>query len=314
MSKTSKSTPAANGPTLHSLQPIVDRVPGLTVVERRGGLVIDVAIDAARASIALQGAQVLSWAPAGHDDVLWCSPLSPLGGGKAIRGGIPLCWPWFGPNADDSAKPQHGFARNITWDLVDVTDLDNDDGHLVLTFGLPAEAPMRTLFPHAAQALLFVDIGRTLTIRLETENIGNTSFTITDALHTYVRVGDVSRVRIDGLDGATYRDNAAGGRITHQDGPLTVSKETVALFDIAPAVANIVDPVLKRCISVMREPDSRSTIVWNPGATAAAMADIPKGGEAGFVCVESGDIGAAAITLEPGDCHACGVTYAVARV
>jgi D-hexose-6-phosphate mutarotase len=299
-------------PSLAALQRMVANVAGLTAVERRGGLVLDVAIASARASIALKGAHVLSWTPEGHTDVLWCSPLAAFGGTSAIRGGIPLCWPWFGPHATDPKRPQHGYARNAMWDLVDVSDLDDDGGRLVLTFRLPAGAGQAHGLG-TQQPTLFVDIGRTLALRLETENSGTETVTLSEALHTYFRVGDVSRVRLDGLDGAAYRDNADGGRAKTHAGPLSITKETVALFDRAPAVANLVDPVLKRCISIMREPDAASTVVWNPDG-GATIADIPPGGAAEFLCVESGNIGAAAVSVAPGDTHTCSVVYAVEKV
>lgn len=287
---------------------MIAAVPGVHLGQSRGGLVLDIATDAATATIALQGAQVLSWAPRGHDDMLWCSPVSPLGGGKAIRGGIPLCWPWFGLHEDDT-KPQHGYARNLVWDLVDVAALDDDGGHIVLTLRMPLVARERNLFAAGANATAFIDIGRRLSVRLETDNTGNEPFTIREALHTYFRVGAVSAITIDGLDGGTYRDNTDGGREKRQSGPLSIRGETVALFDVSPERTTISDPVMKRRILIARDPDSRSTVVWNPGAAAAAMIEIPKGDQTRFVCVESGNIGASAVTVEPGDNHACGVTY-----
>lgn len=293
------------------LMRLLGSVEGVRLGQSRGGLVIDVATRAATATIAVQGAQVLSFAPRGHDDLLWCSPISPLGGGKAIRGGIPICWPWFGPHADKN-KPQHGFARNMNWDLIDAVELDDDGGHVVFTFRLPQRAKEREMFAEGANATLFIDIGRTLSLRLETDNEGDEPFTISEALHTYFSVGAASAIEIEGLSGAIYRDNTDGGREKQQTGPLAIRRETIALFDTSPGVVSISDPVLKRRINIARDADSRSTVVWNPGASAASMIEIPKGDETRFVCVESGNIGAAAITLAPGEAHSCGVSYRLA--
>lgn len=290
---------------------LLNAVEGVRLGQSRGGLVIDVTTRAATATIALQGAQVLSFVPQGHDDLLWCSPVSPLGGGKPIRGGIPICWPWFGPHGDAN-KPQHGYARNLNWDLIDVVELDDDGGHVVLTFGLPQRAKERDLFADGANAMLFIDVGRTLSLRLETDNEGDEPFTISEALHTYFSVGAASAIEIDGLSGAAYRDNTDGGKAKTQTGPLSIRSETIALFDTSPAVLRIADPVLKRRIEIVRDADSRSTVVWNPGASAAGMIEIPKGDETRFVCVESGNIGASAVTIEPGESHSCGVTYRLA--
>lgn len=290
---------------------LLNAVDGVRLGQSRGGLVLDIATPAATATIALQGAQILSFAPRGHDDMLWCSPVSPLGGGKAIRGGIPICWPWFGI-VEDKAKPQHGFARNLVWDLVDVAQLDDDGGHVVLTLKLPREAKEREHFAAGAQATAFIDVGRTLSLRVETDNEGDEAFTINEALHTYFSVGAVSAISIDGLSGVRFRDNTDGGREKTQSGPLAIRAETVALFDTSPDVLTITDPVLKRRIRIVRDSDSRSTVVWNPGAAAAGMIEIPKGDETRFVCVESGNIGASAVTIEPGESHACGVSYTIA--
>ncbi len=289
---------------------LLNAVDGVRLGQSRGGLVIDVATPSANATIALQGAQILSWAPRGHDDMLWCSPVSPLGGGKAIRGGIPICWPWFGMH-EDTAKPQHGFARNLVWDLVDAAQLDDDGGHVVLTLKLPRRATEREHFVYGAQATAFIDIGRTLSLRVETDNEGDEPFTITEALHTYFSVGAASAISIEGLAGRTFRDNTDGGREKTQTGPIAIRAETVALFDVSPELLTIRDPVLKRRIRIARDADSRSTVVWNPGAAAANMIEIPKGDETRFVCVESGNIGRAAIPIAPGESHACGVTYSL---
>ncbi len=294
---------------------LLNTVEGVRLGQSRGGLVIDVATRAAAATIAIQGAQVLSFAPRGHDDLLWCSPVSPLGGGKAIRGGIPICWPWFGPHADTAqgqVRPQHGFARNLNWDLIDAAELDDDGGHIVLTFRLPQRAKERELFTVGANATLFIDIGRTLSLRLETDNEGDEPFTIREALHTYFSVGAASAIEIDGLSGSTYRDNTDSGRAKTQTGAMSIRSETIALFDKSPDVLSIADPVLKRRIEIVRDAGSQSTIVWNPGASAAGMIEIPKGDETRFVCVESGNIGACAISLAPGDSHSCGVSYRLA--
>lgn len=288
----------------------LNAVDGVRLGQSRGGLVLDIATNAATATIALQGAQILSWAPRGHTDMLWCSPVSPLGGGKPIRGGIPICWPWFGPH-EDATKPQHGFGRNLVWDLVDIAQLDDDGGHTVVTLRLPSEAKERGLFADGAMATAFIDIGRTLSLRVETDNEGDEPFTITEALHTYFSVGAASAIMIDGLDGATYRDNTDGGRAKTQTGPISIRRETIALFDRAPDVLTIKDPVLKRRIRISRDADSHSTVVWNPGAAAAGMIEIPKGDETRFVCVESGNIGGSAVTIEPGGNHSCGVSYRI---
>lgn len=275
---------------------VVAGVDGVSIAERDGGTVIDIATRAGHAAIALQGAQVLHWQPAGQThDVLWMSPVARLGGGKAIRGGVPICWPWFGPHADPG-KPQHGYARNCMWSIVEARRT-GDDVHMV--FALPADAPGHEHLPGSAQVRFQVAIGNALAMQLETKNTGAAPLTITQALHTYVRVGDVARIAIDGLDGATYRDNTDNGRAKEQLGAMTIPRETVALFDEASAKSNLTDPVLARRILVTRTA-GRSTVVWNPGASAAGMGDVPPPSQTEFVCIESGNIGQAAEHVAPG--------------
>lgn len=253
----------------------------------------------AQARVALQGAQVLSWRPGGGEDVLWCSPDIAPGSGKPMRGGIPVCWPWFGPHAEPG-RPQHGHARTAIWRL-DGAVRTGAGWHL--SFGLPAGADMLS-------ARLDIEIGHQLSLELRTRNEGSSTATLSTALHTYFRVGDVTRVRVGGLDGTAYRDNADGGRAKVQHGDLTITRETVALFDVSPAAVVIEDPVMARRIHIERD-GGTSTIVWNPMSAARAMADIPQGQEREFICVESGAIGAASVTLVEGAIHALGVVYRV---
>jgi glucose-6-phosphate 1-epimerase len=296
-----------NLPNLRDPRTLCAKVKGVTLVERDGGTVVDIATPAVRAAVALQGAHLLSWTPRGHTDLLWLSPLSKLGGGKAIRGGIPICWPWFGPHASDPSQQQHGFARNLDWSLFDVSRY-KDDVSLGLT--LPLAAVTSAGFPHPVSVSLRVNLGADLSLDLTTHNLGSEPLVLTTALHTYFRVADASRARVDGLDGVTYRDNADAGRTKRQFGTLHLECETIAMFDTAPATQTLTDPVLRRSISIKRH-GAKSTVVWNPGANAVSMADIPNGGAAEFVCVESGAIGLAAVTLQPDASHTLLASYAV---
>lgn len=276
----------------------------------RGGEVIDLAPYGGDACIALQGAQLLSWRPAGQaHDVLWCSAVSPLGGSKAIRGGIPVCWPWFGPHATDAKRPQHGFARNIAWRFDGTT---NAAQRIVASFTLTSNAyhehdPLLAL---EARLTMSFDISGTLHMQLLTTNTGAMELPLSPALHTYFAVSDVAAIAIEGLEGATYLDNTRGGAATQQTGPLRIAAETIALFDDAPSRQTLIDPGFKREIQINRAGPG-STIVWNPGATASTMADIPAGDASRFVCVESGCIGIRTVLLDPGTSHSLDVSIRV---
>lgn len=272
------------------------------VADRDGATVVVVKTDACLTEIALQGAQVLSWVPAGQQDVLWRSPISPLGTGKAVRGGIPVCWPWFGPHPTDPSRPQHGLARTEPWRL---------HATYVSAAGAVVEFSLDGVGEAAGCELkLAITCGERLGLELTTHNPGAQAVTISEALHTYFQVGDVSAVTVEGLEGQRFHDNADGGREKVQIGACKFDSEVVALFDVAPAAAAIVDPILKRRIRIARE-GGLSTVVWNPGDAASTIKDIPPGGAKQFVCVESGNIGTASVTIEPGTSHRLAATYAV---
>lgn len=283
---------------------------GITPDQRHGGTVIDIVTPAVSATLALQGAQLLSWVPTGHDDVLWCSPLSALGGGKAIRGGIPLCWPWFGPHATEPSRPQHGYARVALWRLGQAY---RHGDTVTLVLDLPAEAVPRQGHSGNMSARLTVTLGDHLGLSLETINHAVTPSAVTLALHTYFAVGAVDQVSIEGLDGATYRDNTAAGIETLQTEGMRIGGETIALFEHADAAQTLIDPVMKREIAIQRR-GGTSTVVWNPGRSASALADIPAGAATRFICIESGAIGAAGVSIPGSGRHCLEVTYHVRRL
>lgn len=277
----------------------------LRVIERDGYGIVQISTDACTCEIALQGAQVLRWRPKGHADVLWCGPLPEAATGKAIRGGIPICWPWFGPHATAPALPQHGLVRTVEWELAQTA---------------ATAAGVQAVFTHTAATgpvQLLVEVGERLRLQLTTANFSSAPLTITEALHTYFAVADVGAISIHGLDGCIYRDNTDAGRSKMHSGPLRIARETIALFDVAPELCTIDDPGddpgLSRRIQIRRAP-GRSTVVWNPGAAATAISDLAAGAEKHFVCVESGNTGTSAVTIAPNRRHHLEVTYEVSRL
>ena len=261
--------------------------------------IVMVETDACVAKIALQGAHVLSWQPKGQADLLWCAPLPPAGTGKAIRGGVPICWPWFGPHASDSSQPQHGLVRTVDWRLVE-TKLADDGAHV--TFEIES---------YGAHLRMEVRAGAELRLALTTRNTSAAPLTITEALHTYFRVGDAGTAEVGGLDGCAYRDNTDGGREKTWRGVCRMERETIAVFETAPDVAEIIDPMLKRRIHIQRT-GGRSTVAWNPVDNIAPLKDVPAGGQRQFVCVESGNVWSSAVTIASGTEHRLEVQYAIA--
>ena len=248
------------------------------------------------------GAQVTAWRPAGESrPVLWLSSATAYAAGKAIRGGVPICFPWFGPGLTGDKKPAHGFVRAIAWRRGEVTE-NGDTLRVEYTID-PAITAEQPEFPHDYEARLTVTFASDhLQISLWAANTGDEPFTVEEALHTYLAVSDVRAVTIDGLDGVTYLDKnlpePAFDQV--QSGPLRLTGPTdrVHLHD-GPVTVD--DPGFGRRLRLTTE-GSADVVVWNPWEDAAAgMADMGAGEWTGMVCVEAANVFADAITLLPGE-------------
>ena len=252
----------------------------------------------ASAAISLHGGQLLSYAPRGFDDLLWFSPLSKPAP-AAIRGGVPVCWPYFGREGQTSEVPQHGFARNTQWTLVD-SRIDAE-GEAMIELALPQKAGV------ALRLTQTLRIGNELHQSLTTHNTGGAPIPLTQALHTYFRVGDAERTHVTGLEGLTYADRYDGqrhlqsGHWNLQD-PRDRGRSDRTYQRTGNRFA-LFDPVLGRRIELITS-GSRSLVVWNPGqAGIAAIGDAPRDGWRNFVCLEAANAGADVVELEPDGSH-----------
>ncbi len=265
---------------------------------------IDVDNAHATARISLYGGQVLAYRPRGAAaDLLFASEQAQYQPGKAIRGGVPVCWPWFGPDPQGLGRPAHGLARTRLWALRRTETLPGDE--TLVELGLRDNADTRALWPHAFDLSLTIMVGATLRLALSTHNTGTTPFEITQALHSYFSVGDIAQARVQGLDGCAYTDKAtgAGGAVKRQTGDVTVAAEVDRLYAGVPPSLTLVDGALNRRVCITFE-GSRTAVVWNPwAAIAAGMADLPDDGYRRFVCVETANAGPEVITLAPGRTH-----------
>ncbi len=258
------------------------------------------------ATLAYKGGQVLSWIPKGHSEILWVSPLATFAGPAAIRGGIPVCWPWFGMHTTDNSQPQHGLVRTQRWEVIE------RDGEGVLRM----RAPEPVLGGLAVA--LEVRVAETLTLSLISTNLGMHSATITEALHTYFRISGLKTIRVGGLDGRDYADNndpdAVGkpyGPIKRQSGPVSFDERELTRLYAHSGECTLIDAGLGRLVRIKTE-GSLTTVLWNPGAERArAIPDLPPGAHQEFVCIESGTAGPDAMTLSPGETHVLKVTYTV---
>ncbi|GAC1437027.1 MAG: D-hexose-6-phosphate mutarotase [Chloroflexota bacterium] len=255
----------------------------------------------AHARIALQGATVIGYQRRDHDPLLWVSRHSAYADDRAIRGGIPICWPWFGPHPTNTALPSHGFARTRPWTLLGTAVAG--DGSTEVRLGLRDQEATRALWPHAFALELVVVVGASLRVSLTARNTGSAAFTCGGALHTYFLVGDVTALTIDGLDGCAYVDQVDGHRAGVQHGPLTISGETDRVYQGTTAPCTFDDPVLRRRVTVAKS-GSHSTVVWNPWHDKAAR--LPDMGDDEYphmVCVEVANALDDVVTVAPGGEH-----------
>lgn len=261
----------------------------------------------ATASIALQGAHVMTWQPVGQAPVIWLSPQAKFAPGKSIRGGVPLCWPWFGPHASEPGYPGHGFARTIPWALVAARKLP--DGRVHLEFEPVLDDAARAQWPHAATVRYDVTVGQELEVALATTNTGGISFELGQALHTYFEIGDIRQASVAGLAGCTYIDKVAGGQRQRQDGAVSFGGEVDRVYLGSAGCSEIRDPVLGRRL-LITSTGSRSTVVWNPWIEKAGkMGDFGPEGYLHMVCVETANAADDVITLAPGETHRMAAQY-----
>ena len=269
----------------------VDAAPGLPVAE--------VTLPQAGARIAVNGAQVLEWAPAGQRPVIWVSRAAVYQPGKGVRGGVPVCWPWFG--AGEGGKPAHGFVRARLWQ-VRQTGLGPADT-VFLRLGLSDDESTRALWNHAFDLELVVSVGAALKMELVTRNTGAEPFTLTDGLHTYFRVGDIGKTRVLGLEDTAYLDKVQGMKECRQRGAVTFDGETDRVYLDTEADCIIDDGALGRKIRIAKS-GSRSSVVWNPWSEKEkGFADMAEGEYRDMLCVETTNAAADSVVVPPGGEH-----------
>ncbi|WP_410497831.1 D-hexose-6-phosphate mutarotase [Chitinibacter sp. S2-10] len=242
------------------------------------------------AVLALQGCHLLSFVPANGADLLWLSPLAAFTPGKAIRGGIPLCLPWFG--AHPAGLPSHGFARISNWLLESASN--QADGSTLLTLSLSHTPETLKLWPHEFRFEMQIEVGNTLKLTLNVDNLSDTPAPFTYAFHTYFAVEDYTLTPIQGLEDVTYINTLGEVRREQQVGTLQLTGATDRVYLDVPEVQTIVEQ--QRQIKISSQ--AKSAVVWNPGDHAAKIADVGEHHRQ-FVCVERGDVFDNALTIEP---------------
>ncbi|MCY7294035.1 D-hexose-6-phosphate mutarotase [Alteromonas sp. a30] len=268
----------------------------VTIEKQNDNTIFVIDNELASAKISLFGAQVFSFIPK-EDDIerLWLSPLTKVDATETIRGGTPVCWPWFAsqyPN-NDTSLPMHGFARSQKWELISAKDVDS---HTLLIFNCPTTSGKG--FPHQAELQLEVLVGAQLRMTLITKNTGNEAFEFTGALHTYFAVDDINRIEIIGVDGE-YKDK-------NRDMAWFNAPETYRIqgpndcIHFSQNARLLIDQSTGNAISV-NAAGHDSIVIWNPWKGAKDIANIPDDGYLRFLCIESAVT--KGITLQPKNSH-----------
>jgi len=273
-------------------------IPGrVKLTTGNGGLTKVIATtNVSTAEIYRHGAHVTHFQKNGEPPLIFMSRNSWFTPNKPIRGGVPICFPWFGNRDGELA---HGFARTTEWQLVKTAA--TPDGKVTLHFALP-QIPGREAWK-GLRTELVVTVADTLTLELIAANdSGDGTFEIENCLHTYFHVGDIGAVSLTGLRGAAFNDFAAGDTGTRKvetESELRVTKETNRVYPDNAATVEIHDARLQRTIRVEKF-NSQSTVVWNPGTTQKLPDDFDPPEHRQMICVESGNVKQNKILLAPG--------------
>ncbi|MDD2781239.1 D-hexose-6-phosphate mutarotase [Sulfuricurvum sp.] len=252
----------------------------------------------ATAAISVYGAHLLSYTFASDEnDLLFLSEKAIFKEGTPIRGGVPICWPWFGPDPEGKGRSDHGLARTRMWSVVSSYLLK--DQECSISFELSDSPETYVLWPHRFRLILKVTVGKSLTMELTTQNRGDSTFEITQALHTYFTVGDITQTKITGLEGFTYIDKTDESREKKEDTPIIIEAETDRVYPTDGGDIAIQDSALKREIHIVSE-GSRTAVVWNPWIRVCEQkADLAMEDYKKMICVETANIGSDIISVQP---------------
>lgn len=255
-----------------------------------------------RAVIALMGAHLMSFQPKGGQEMLWLSPKTALKTGVPIRGGIPLCLPWFGPNTDGG--PQHGFARISEWALIDAEALADGRSRVVLEFA--GDETFCPQWPHAFRFQLEVTVGSEVELALTAENRSAKAAPLSFAFHTYFAVDDVAKAEVKGLEGATCLDKMDNFAKKQQQGAVQLTNTTDRIYLDVVKSQTVEAGQAKYTITS----EAACAVVWNAWTNDKNIADIGEGNHKGYLCVERGDVAERAVVLDPGMSYTAHMTLA----
>ena len=284
----------------------------IKIFKNKDGLkFIDINNVKADARIALQGAHVDWWKPKLiKDDVLWLSSNARYEKGRSIRGGVPICWPWFGEHPTDNSFCLHVFARVILWELIESSDLKNGSTKIVLKM-IPTKT-VRKQLTYNFDLILTIVVGETLSLNLKTTNLSDSPFTISEGFHTYFYVSDIENVKVSGLENALFTDKNQNFRKGIERDSISLKLPIDKVYLNSSNECYLEDKKLKRVISIKKS-NSDSLVVWNPGKEKAnAMSDMGKKDEwRRMVCIETANTLENSVVIYPKLSHSISTEYSV---
>ncbi|MFK8066767.1 MAG: D-hexose-6-phosphate mutarotase [Gammaproteobacteria bacterium] len=268
----------------------------------------------AKVKICLQGAQLLSWIKKDQiknlPDVIWLSEDAALTKGRSIRGGIPICWPWFGAHPIEKGFPSHGYARTQAWELIKVEKFTN--GKTFLSLRLIQDGVTEQHRLKGVECELQISIGEKLEMVLISKNTGREMITVGGAFHTYFNVSDISNIRIEGLENKSYIDTLDGWQNKKETESIKIDSEIDRIYQDEPANDNvIIDRGLDRKIRI-RKRGSHSSVVWNPWIEKSTrLGDMGIDGYRKMICVETCNAAEDVISIKAGGEHRLSVCYSL---
>jgi glucose-6-phosphate 1-epimerase len=283
------------------------KIPGLeipgtaSVVQGNGGLQkVRITSREASGEMYLHGAHITSWKPTDREEALFVSSKSLWEDGRAIRGGVPICFPWFGGKADDPNAPAHGFVRTKAWRLESIAQIGDA---VTVSMFTESDEDTKRWWPAEFRLDCRVTFGVELKIELVVTNTGKTSLHFEEALHAYHRVGDILKTRVRGLDAIQYIDKTDLNSKKIQHGEITIASETDRIYLNTMDAIEVEDPAMRRRTRVERE-NSRTAVVWNPWVEKArSLPDFADDEWMRMICIETSNVSDFAVDLTPGQRH-----------
>jgi glucose-6-phosphate 1-epimerase len=270
---------------------------------------VEVSVPGGKGEMYLHGAHVTSWIPKGSAEVLYVSPNSTWKDGHAIRGGVPISFPWFADRAGDPAAPAHGFVRTKTWQ---VQSIEKAGDEVIVNMFTESDDATRKWWPADFRIVCRATFGAKLKIELIVSNAGGSPLSFEEALHAYFQVKNAETASVQGLNATDFIDKTDRHIVKRQDGDVHLTSATDSVYLNTQQELTLVDPTLKRRISIQKE-NSLSTVVWNPWAEKSrAMSDLGPDKWREFICIETSNVAPHTVKLDPGQQHSMAALIQVA--